>query len=269
MPDLEKINNIGKGGARILFAPLDWGLGHTTRCLPIIKAFQLAGAEVNVACNQHQAHLLEGEIPGLRILSLDGYGLHYSKSKWLTWASIALQAPKILTAIKSENRWLAALLRAEKFDVVISDNRFGFHHPGLHSIFITHQLRIRVPLNNWVEDLIQKWNYRFIQKFDECWIPDFEKEPTLSGSLSHPNLLPAMEIKYIGPISRFKKNVASNAASQELVVVISGPEPQRTIFENLIIPQLRNWNGKAVVVRGLPSETNTIPSFENISVYNH
>ena len=265
---LEKINIKQGGPARILIAPLDWGLGHTTRCLPIVKAFQRQGAEISVACNEPQAGLLKPEIQGIRLLRLEGYGLQYAGSERTTTLKIALQIPKILTSIKRENQWLRDLLNREKFDLVISDNRYGLHHPSVYSIFMTHQLRIQVPFSSWLENRLQKRNYHFINQFDECWIPDLPNEPNLAGSLSHPAKLPATKVKYIGPISRFKE-VKSNLNSHDLVIIISGPEPQRTIFEKKCLSELKDFNGTAIVVRGLPVETTHLENSGNVSFFNH
>jgi len=269
LPALEKINIIGKGRVRVLFAPLDWGLGHTTRCLPIIKAFQSAGAEITIACNEKQTVLLQAELEAVRFLPLRGYGLRYSRSKYFTWFIIALQIPKILTAINREKKWLSSIFQTEGFDVVISDNRYGLHHPSLYSIFISHQLRVRVPFSKWIENLLQKWNYNFIQQFSECWIPDFEGASNLAGDLSHPNRLPAVKLKYIGAVSWCKKMKKYSEEPKVLVVIISGPEPQRTIFEKIVLSELNDWNESAVVLRGLPATTETLPSTRNVTFFNH
>jgi len=269
LPALEKINNLGKGRARILFAPLDWGLGHTTRCLPIIKAFQSEGADITIACNEKQAVLLEAELEAVRFLPLRGYGLRYSRSKYLTWLTIALQIPKILTSINRERKWLASIFETEGFDAVISDNRYGLHHPSLYSVFISHQLRVRVPFSNRIENLLQKWNYNFIQQFNECWIPDFEGAINLAGFLSHPNRLPAVKLKYIGAVSRFKKMMNHSEEPNVLVILISGPEPQRTIFEEIVLSELNGCNEAAVVLRGLPATTATLPSTGKVTFFNH
>jgi uncharacterized protein (TIGR00661 family) len=269
LPGLEKINTDSNRRVRILFAPLDWGLGHTTRCLPIIKAFLHAGAEISVACNERQSHLLSVEIPTIRLIHLNGYDLNYSKHSWLARAKIAWQIPKILTAIKRENAWLHSLLGKEKFDMVISDNRFGLYHPSVYCVYITHQLRIAFPGSHWLESRLQKWHFHYINQFNECWVPDFEGDPNLSGKLSHPNQLPEISLKYIGGISRFQHCHHSTAHHADLVILISGPELQRTVFEDLITAELHQFPGSAVVVRGLPHATTTKKGFRNISFFNH
>jgi uncharacterized protein (TIGR00661 family) len=265
----EKINNSDHGPSSILIAPLDWGLGHTTRCLPIIKGFLHLGADVTVAGNAKQAHLLREEIPSLNWIHMDGYDLSYSGTSWGTRLKLLAQIPKILTSIKAENRRIEEILREKEFDVVISDNRFGFYHKKVHSIFITHQLEIRVPFSKWLQKKLQQWNYHFINMFDECWIPDYESVPNLAGLLSHPKDLPAIPIKYIGPLSRFRKLDSDVPDQQFILILISGPEPQRTIFENILERQLRDFNEAAIVIRGLPGEMNNKIGFGNVSFINH
>src|SRR5205085_593254 len=135
---------------------------------------------VTVAGNAKQAQLLCSEISSLQWIQLEGYNLSYSRSALTTRLKIFLQIPKILTAIKREKRWLKRVAEQQKFDLIISDNRFGFHHEEIYSVFITHQLRIRIPLSKWIDTKLQRWNYHFINQFDECWVPDYREATNLA-----------------------------------------------------------------------------------------
>jgi len=269
LPPIEKINNLNQCPVCILIAPLDWGLGHTTRCIPIIKAFMSLGAEVTVACNAKQAHLLCSEINFLNWISIDGYDLKYGRSSLTTHLKLFLQVPKILTAIKRENRWLKKIAKEKKFDIIISDNRYGLRHDNMYSIFISHQLLIRVPFSSWLQKLVQKWNYRFINSFNECWVPDHKEVPNLSGELAHPQQMPGIPIRYIGPLSRFKNKPCDSPIESFVLFIISGPEPQRTIFEKKIENELKQYNGRAIVLRGLPGQVEEKKAFGKISFINH
>ena len=269
MTESEKINNPTRGKARILIAPLDWGLGHTTRCVPIIKALANLGAEITLAGNAKQAHLLCSEFPFLDWIYLDGYDLSYSKSPLTTHLKLFFQIPKILMTIKREKRWLQKIIRDKNFDIVISDNRYGLRHEKIHSVFITHQLRIRIPFNKWLEERLRSWNYRFIESFHECWVPDNKGDPNLSGELSHPEKLPALPVRYVGPLSRFIDEAVEIPRQSFLLFIISGPEPQRTIFEEIIEKELHHFDGNAIVLRGLPGEREEKKGSETISFINH
>lgn len=253
-------------GKKLLVAPLDWGLGHATRCVPIIRDLLNNDCEVWLAGEGAQEKILREEFPLLPFLPLKGYRIRYSK-KGLA-AKLILQIPSILRSIREENNWLKEQIRTHRFEAVISDNRYGLWNENAFSVFITHQLRIKNSLGKPGEDLLQKWNYRLINKFDECWIPDKEGENNLAGALSHPSKLPSIPIKFIGPLSRFK-NLNIDIETDHLLVILSGPEPQRTIFENKIIEEIVNYPGTATIVRGLPGERNIIPSTNTIHFYNH
>jgi UDP:flavonoid glycosyltransferase YjiC (YdhE family) len=260
----------GKTGVkpRILLAPLDWGLGHATRCIPLIRELLDQGADVTLAGEGPQAHLLQAEFPGLALLPLKGYRVKYSRSAaGLLW-SMLVQSPKILRSIRRERAWLSALLNEQSFDAVISDNRFGLYHASIPCVFMTHQLTIKSPLGKWSEKIIQRRNYRYINRFNECWIPDMPGENNLAGDLSHPLTPPATKTRYTGPLSRFTK---TNDAEKKghLLIVLSGPEPQRSIFENKIIEQVSHYNGTATIVRGLPGNRRLIPSTNMLQFYNH
>jgi UDP-N-acetylglucosamine transferase subunit ALG13 len=254
--------------ARILVAPLDWGLGHATRCIPVIKQLISNGCEPWVACDGSQQVLLRAEFPQLSFLSLAGYRVRYAKTApGLLWQMIR-QSPRLLQVIKKENEWLKQSVDHYGFKAVISDNRYGLHHPGIRSIFITHQLTIKSPLGRWSESLLRKKNYGYINRFHECWVPDTEGSNSLAGELSHPAQLPYTPVRYIGALSRFKK---MDMAEQKdhLLFILSGPEPQRTILENKIIHAITAYAGTATIVRGLPGHETLIPSTNMIRFYNH
>ncbi|HWK06264.1 MAG TPA: glycosyltransferase [Puia sp.] len=182
--------------------------------------------------------------------------------------------------IKRENDWLKRFLATGKPDAVISDNRYGLYAPGLYSVFITHQLRIQTPWGSWADTLLQRIHYRAIRRFSICWVPDLEGAGSLAGILSHPGKLPAIPTRFIGLLSRLERPAAveraaamAAPASCDLLVLLSGPEPQRTIFEKKVLDQLASYSGSVVLVRGLPGSgalsilPGEIPA--GVRVYNH
>ena len=253
---------------RILIAPLDWGLGHATRCLVIIRALQKFNCDVTVAASGKIKTLIQNEFPDLHFLDLPGYNISYSKSKRMLPFKILLQIPKILKIIRLENKWLSQIIETKKFDAVISDNRFGFHTKQVASVFITHQLQVKT--NFWGTDtLLRRLNYRYVNRFSECWIPDFADHLNISGQLSHPKILPAIPVKYLGPLSRFRKRNRDNLAKFKYMAIISGPEPQRSVFEKKIIEVTSKTNDEFLVVRGLPGEKENTFQLPNCKVFNH
>lgn len=251
----------------ILIAPLDWGLGHATRCIPVIQKLIQKNCNVLIAAEGKIKSLLQKEFSELDFIDLKGYRINYSKNSWLLPLQIGKQIPKIISTIQYENERLKEIVKEHDVNGIISDNRYGFYHEAIPSIFITHQLRIKTPFGKIVDDFIQSINYKYIKRFSECWIPDNENENNLAGELSHPEKKPSVPIKYIGPLSRFKETSAQT--EKHLLILLSGPEPQRTIFENLLILQLNEYKGSVVFVRGLPDEANGLNLASNISVYNH
>lgn len=253
---------------RILVAPLDWGLGHATRCIPVIYELLKQGAAVSVAGEGAQVDLLKKEFPELVFLPLNGYRVRYAKSRTgLLW-SLMLQVPSIISSIKYENKWLKKMMAEHRFHAVVSDNRYGLYHPATRSIFITHQLRIKSPFGNSLERALQNINYKYIGRFNECWIPDNENENNLAGELSHPALLPSIPIYYTGALSRLKNN-AAGFRKNHLFISLSGPEPQRSILENKVVADVSHYAGTAAVLRGLPGNNRYIPSTNDILFYNH
>jgi len=253
---------------QVLISPLDWGLGHATRCVPIIKRLNAHGLTVILAGSGPQMTLLRDEFPGLEMVEIPGYGIRYSSKKGGLVRGLIFRVPRILRQIRRENVWLKNFCRNRKIDAIISDNRYGFYHKKIFSVFITHQLFIQTGMRSGVNRILMRLNYFFIQRFSECWVPDFRDTASLAGLLSHPPRLPGIPVKYVGILSRFHPD--GKEVSNPLLILISGPEPQRTELENKIFEGLSIYKGRAVVVRGLPDmkEKKTISNAE-IIIYNH
>lgn len=267
MTDAFYINKGDNAKIKVIVAPLDWGLGHATRCIPIIWQLLKFDYEVIIATDQAQGLLLRDEFPFLRFVELHGYRLKYAGKSVITTLKILVQIPKILIQINRENRWLNIFLKKENVDAIISDNRYGLYSKKIISVFITHQLYIKTPLGKYAEKRLQKMNYRYINRFSMCWVPDFKNEPSLAGELSHPKILPATDLFYIGPLSRFEKK--ERPLVYRLLIMLSGPEPQRTILENILLKELKLFSEKAILIRGLPGEKKTIALSPNIEIHNH
>lgn len=240
----------------ILIAPLDWGLGHASRCVPIIKRMSTEEANVIVACEGIIADFLLEEIPNLKIITLKGYKIKYS-DKWPMLLIVVLQIPKILFAIIYEHRWLKKIKHQYAIDLIISDNRYGLWNKHIPSVLITHQINIKIPSKiKFVEKILNRINHFFISKYTECWIPDFSGINNLSGNLSHTNKFP-LNTHFIGPLSRMKKDGIEDISSTkefDVLIILSGPEPQRSLLEKKLIKELSNLQYKSLIVAGLPQK---------------
>ena len=263
-----KDENINKQGNKvsILVAPLDWGLGHATRCIPLIYALQNLGATVILAAEGATAALLQNEFPQVKLLPLKGYRISYSKNKSTFFLKLLSQVPGIYFTIKKENKWLNKIVKEYSIDAVISDNRMGLYHKQVPCVYITHQLYIETGIGR-INRLVQKMHYKFINRFTQCWVPDAAGQQNLAGKLSHPAKLPLVPIKYLGILSRFKNQ--EQPIINDLLILLSGPEPQRTIFENIVLQQLKNNSRTVVLVRGLPLEKKGITAPGNLKMINH
>jgi UDP-N-acetylglucosamine transferase subunit ALG13 len=263
----EKINTV-KEKPLLLFSPLDWGLGHTFRSIPLITQYILQGYKIIVACNSTQKVILQPEFPEVGFVDVRGYGISYGGSGTVTKLKILLQIPKILTRIKAENRWLTSFLKESGVDLVVSDNRYGMYSTLVPSVIITHQLRVRTGFGGVADRIFQRLLYRWINRFSECWVPDV-KENGIAGELSHPAIMPNIPVKYIGLLSRFEMPCNHETYEFKFCIILSGPEPQRTIFERIIIGQLKGLKKKTVLVRGLPLENELLPPIEDVTIFNY
>jgi uncharacterized protein (TIGR00661 family) len=251
----------------VLLSPLDWGLGHTTRCIPLIHELVRLQCEVIIACSPTQQKLLEIEFQSLTFFTAPSSPPVYGRTKIATIIRLLFYLPKILTLIKRENRWLRQFLHSNPVDAIISDNRFGLYAPGIPCIFITHQVNIKTGLGVVLDGLARRFNERYIKKFTACWVPDYEGENSMAGTLSNAN-----EYTRIGGLSRFEgcdDAARMNANDTRLLVMLSGPEPQRSILEKKLIDALKEYNGRVVLVRGLPGESELPEVPGGVQVFNH
>ncbi|HMJ67477.1 MAG TPA: glycosyltransferase [Cyclobacteriaceae bacterium] len=229
---------------RVLICPLNWGLGHATRCIPVIRELERSGCEVLIAGDGDSLALLKIEFPSNRFFELPSYGISYSARIPLVLHFFSL-APKVIAAIKKERHAVSDIVAREKIDFIISDNRYGCYHPKVPSAIIIHQLNLRAsPFSR----LANHYNETFIKQFRECWVPDLP-DHSLSGDLSANKNIAH---KFIGPLSRMKKS--KSAVSLQVLGLVSGPEPHRTALDNVLRDHLTRSGLSFKVVRGLPSQ---------------
>lgn len=226
----------------ILITPLNWGLGHATRCIPIINQLLKQGFNPIIASDGEALEILRKEFPNLKSIALPSYNIQYPKNgKLLKWKLLSL-TPQILKAIKTEYNIVQKLVESENLCGIISDNRFGVRSDKVPSVIITHQLNV---LSGATTFFTSKLHQYIINKFDECWIPD-DENLNYSGKLSLTDSIKKQ--KYIGVLSRFKK--ADLVIKYDLFVLLSGVEPSRTQLEEKIISELKSYKGSVLLVRG-------------------
>ena len=256
-------------GKKILVAALDWGLGHATRCVPIIRRLQNQGYEVILASGGTAKKFFENYFPELLVLDKPSYNISYPKDKSMVSAMLR-KTPAIIRTIISEHFWLKKIISEHKISEVISDNCYGLWNKKIHSIFITHQLQIKCPKKlHFLEFFLHKIVLFFVRKYDECYIPDLAGIINYSGELSHQNPLPS-NARFIGLLSRFSDNKSElESTSYDIVFLLSGPEPQRTILENKFVKLLRGQNKKCCIIRGIPGNSAQRENTDEFIWYNH
>lgn len=259
-----------KNKPNILACPLDWGIGHATRCVPIIREMLEQNANVILAASGRSLYFLEKEFPKLQKIDFPGYQFSYPENGSMA-LKMALQSPQILAGIKKENSTLKEIIKDYNINAVFSDNRYGLYSEKVPCVFMTHQIFIQTPgYLSLINPVLERINKKYINKFSQCWIPDFEDGQSLSGELSYQKPLPD-NYHFIGPLSRFSTNKLNfeKEYKYKILVMLSGPEPQRTVLENLLIDQLSNLQVISAVVLGKTElkEQNLIE--DHIDVFSH
>ena len=229
---------------KILVAPLDWGLGHATRCIPIIRQLLNRDCEVFIASSGRALLLLQKEFPQLMSFELKPYDPQYPDGGSMVF-KMAFQLPKFMRAISKEQKEVEKIVAKEEIDLVISDNRYGCFSKKIKSIIITHQLNLQMPRWwKWTQPMVNSYNHKKLKQFAEVWVP--APEHSIIPVLTKSN--PDLKLRYLGYLSRFEKK---NLPTQyQVCAICSGPEPQRSIFEKMITRELKQSNLTAIVVRG-------------------
>ena len=273
---------------KVLVAPLDWGLGHATRCVPVIREFLRAGAEVELAVVKANASFYRELFPDLRQRIAPSYNIIYPKhgynmAWWLLKNSMHLNA-----VMRFEHHFAEEMVARHGYDVLFSDNRFAFYSKKAFNIYMTHQRRIAFPrVFAAFESVGIMWHANVMRKFDEVWVPDLEFFPGYAGNLSHSGATPGDDkpIRYVGTLSRFSECVAAPVSMNvdednidlmsvsefmarstsaewdvsekngryKVVAIVSGVEPARTQFEAQLRHALMEIPGRHLMILGKPS----------------
>lgn len=246
---------------KILIAPLNWGLGHATRCIPIIDALQKYGFDPILAGDGMSLTLLRKEYPSLPYYDLPSMSLEYAKKGSFLKLKLLSQAPKIIKAIALEKARVEEIHQQENLTGIISDNRFGLRSDEVPSVYITHQLKV---LSGGTSFISTSLHQQLISKFDQCWVPDYSSNE-LAGELSASSDKSGF-VKYIGPLSRFKRK--ESIKKWDLLAVLSGPEPQRSLLEAKLLEKLKLFAGKILLIRGVVEDKQIIRNSGNMTTVN-
>jgi hypothetical protein len=257
----------------VLIAPLDWGLGHATRCIPVITGFIELGYNVTIATEGAHEMILREAFPGLTFLRLKGYHIRYSKNANGFAIKMIAQIPRILYNILREFWWLHTTNKHQQFDLIVSDNRLGFFHLKTPSVFITHQLNLQTPFS-WSTRLLQWIQYLWFKLFYAMvWVPDMEGDQNLSGILGNPISKPPVPIWYMNCLSRLNEYASSQKIEAQpnnlFLGILSGPEPQRSIFQDILWAEGNRLKQPFKLIAGTASQPNNHAVSEFGSIVPH
>ena len=254
--------NINSSNKTILVAPLNWGLGHATRCIPIIKALQENNYIPIIASDGIALELLRKEFPYVRTLKLPSYQIEYAKKgKNFKW-KLLKNFPEMIKAVWKEEKKVRKWVKKYDIDGIISDNRLGVFSTKIPSVYLTHQLNVMTGNTTWFTSILHQ---HIIKKHNECWVPDMEGTLNLTGKLGHIKN-PDFNLKYIGPLSRMQKK--ETPKQYDLMIILSGPEPQRGLLEEKLKNEILEYKGTVVFIKGIVEKDQKKEQIENVTYYN-
>lgn len=248
----------------ILIAPLNWGLGHATRCIPIIDAIIKNGDRPIIASDGLALALLKKEYPKQTFIELPSYDISYAKEGLNLKLKMLKDSPKIWMAIRNEHQMLQKIIPKYTISGIISDNRLGLYSNLVPSVIITHQLQVLSGSTTWLSTQL---HLHYIKKYDYCWIPDADGPDNLSGKLSYNDDF-EIEKVYLGPLSRFK-NTGNYQKKYDLMVLLSGPEPQRGILEKRLLTELKKYKEEVLFIAGKVEKEQKVEKKGRLTYYNY
>ncbi len=238
------IRNVIKKDDVVVVAPLNWGLGHASRSIVIVEYLRLYVKKVVIASDGVSGILLQKEFPTLTYYEIDSPEIRYESTSMIV--NGLKNGTSLINHLRTDKRAANNIVNREKATVIISDNRFGFKDDRCTNIYITHQLSINTG-NTLFSAIVSRWHRSIINYFDLCWVPDYEKDKqSIAGRLSRK--VRNTNVTYIEPLSRIERLDLDKTV--DILILLSGPEPQRTFFENVVVRSLEAYIGKVELIRG-------------------
>ncbi|MCR5455182.1 MAG: hypothetical protein K6F33_09375 [Bacteroidales bacterium] len=255
-------------GKKVLVAPLDWGLGHAARSVPVVRRLCTQN-QVLIVCGASAFGFLKRELPELEIIKIDDWRIRYPKRK-INFFTILSWIPVMLRNSVHEHRFVKRILRERGIQCIVSDNRYGLLYRDLECYIITHQVCPKMPKGfGFLENLGGWFFQKYLSKFRKVLIPDFEAGNNLSGSLAASRNLPPEKFVRMGILSRFNGQTAAPAnCESSILVLMSGQENQRTVLENRLIEALAGIEKKILFVRGVGEGRTALADTCNIKFVN-
>jgi UDP-N-acetylglucosamine transferase subunit ALG13 len=256
----------------ILICPLEWGLGHAARMIPVARILMEEGHNVIIGSGEIHLSLFRDELPGLTLINFTGFKPGYSRFL-PQYLSLALKIPILIYHILLEHFALKKIIKQYNIEIVISDNRFGLWNTNITTVYVTHMLLIPFPKKlKFLEPVGSFLHRQIINKYSFCFVPDLPGDLNLSGRLSHGLKIPE-NVRYTGLLSRFShfKHIRSENQSKFLhnTVILSGPEPQREILKQRLITLLKTTEPQTIMFEGNPEKNGNTSKNGNITFYSH
>ena len=231
---------------KVLFAPLNWGLGHASRIIPLINKYENEGWEIILASDGMALRFLQETFPEKKCIDTQSKPLFYSKHALLI-AHLWHILPAFFKNIHKDSDFVNRIVKEENIDLIVSDNRYGFRSSKVKSIIISHQLHLAFPtIFKWSQKIVQNRINRWLNQFDECWVID-NKQHQLAGELSNTSYL-KIPYQFIGLQSHLE--IKEMQKDIDFLIVLSGLEPQRSILETLILESFKDYSGEVIIVGG-------------------
>jgi len=256
---------------RILFAVHDWGLGHATRSLVLIRALVQRGDAVTI---------LMAESPGLALLraelgdACEFYPYEdipkpFSRYPAVFYFRMSCSVPQIWLRFTLEQRLTERLVRERRLDAVVSDSRLGVWSREAPSYCVFHSLRQIIPGRpRQLERIVERAQRYALRGYRAILVPDVEGDDALAGDLAHDlDVDWRGKLVYIGPLSELQPNGA--AEDIDYFFSISGVEPHHTMLAERVLAALPALRGRSVVALGRPGSAADVRTVGNATIHGY
>jgi UDP-N-acetylglucosamine transferase subunit ALG13 len=240
--------------------------------IPVARWLSGMNHKIIIGCGPEHMELFRKELPGLSYIDFKGFRPLYSKflPQYLV---LLIETPLLIYHSVLEHFRLKSIIRRNSVDIVISDNRFGLWNSKITTAYFTHMPLIPFPAPFRFLEFIGIYLHRaVIKRYSYCYIPDLPGDINLTGRLSHGLRLP-VNVRFAGILSRFMISGETSGVEAgsdiQNTVILSGPEPQKTIMKTLLLSLLKEMHSPSVILEGRPGLTGEKILSGNITSYSH
>lgn len=256
----------------IHFSVCGIGLGHASRCVPLIRESLKRGCRVTISTYGDAINYFQRL--GLRVNAVPA--LDYGRGRLGEVSLKATMLKNVFLPLKVAAQTMieSHLIEDSGADVVLSDTRasaiFASRVTRVPNVLMLNQYRVILQKDKWpraaafFEDFINAFTVAWSLS-DRVFLADYPPPLTISRENLHMRKADQARAEFIGPIleklpshypsrDRLKEMLGINPSHPLITVIPTGPTPDRNRFVDLVLPLLPTLTEFQVIMTGVKTK---------------